>query len=101
MRLPGPINDAHSAAPNFFPNLIFAQPPISIAYLNFTEHLRERFTRFRRAVGVPHALREQTPQAKSRSDAPYRPTLWADDLFLLQTEGNRNAVHRNVEKLKR
>src|ERR671918_2712055 len=101
MPLPGTINDAHSAASDFFQDLIFAQPPIGVAHFNFTEHVLERFICLTRAVGVPHALREQTPQTKSRSDAPYRPTLWADDLFLLQTEGNRNAVHRNVEKLKR
>jgi hypothetical protein len=41
--LPGPINDAHAAASDFFQNLIIAYAPIGVTYVKFTEQIVKRF----------------------------------------------------------
>jgi len=90
--LPRAINHAHPATPDLFQNLIIAQPPVSVAHVNFTEHMLKRLcvvalavlTYLRRGF-LRQALREQTAQAKSPFDARSRSALRTGDWFLLDT----------------
>jgi hypothetical protein len=89
--LPRAINHAHPATPDLFQDLIIAEPPVSVAYVDFTEHMLERFcsvtlavlTYLRRGF-LRQALREQTAQAKSAFDARSRSALRTDDWLLLE-----------------
>jgi hypothetical protein len=41
--LPRPINDAHSAAPDFFQNVIIPYSPIGVAYVELAKHVIKGF----------------------------------------------------------
>src|SRR5206468_1526423 len=84
-----PINHAHPATPDFFQNLIIAESPISVAQLNLTEYILQRFCVAAPAVLVyllggilRQPLREQAVEAKSAFDARSRPTLRTGIRFL-------------------
>ena len=92
MPLPRAINHAHPATADLFQNLIIAQPPVGVAYVNFTEHILERLGVAALAVLIcvrgdflRQALRKQTAQTKSTFDARSRSALRTGDRFLLET----------------
>src|SRR2546429_608327 len=90
MPLSRPINHAHSAASDFFQNLIVAQVPICVGSVNSAEQIIECFLGPRAiAVGV-NTRREKTVQTKTATNARCRSTLWADARFILEGEGNRS-----------
>src|SRR6202008_1647554 len=71
MTLARAIDDAHSTAPDFFQDLIVANPPIGIAHVDYMENLLKCLRGFRFAVdsAMEHAI-----QAKPTSHARCRST---------------------------
>src|SRR5690348_10087450 len=90
MSLPRAIDYAHSAASDFFQNLIIAKEPIGVGSINFSEHLLERLFDLRMAAVAADADGNKTVQAKTTTDARCRPTIWTSARFILQMERNRS-----------
>src|SRR4030095_1942651 len=91
MALPRAINDAHSAASDFFQNLIITYAPIGVTYLKFPEQVIKRFflrwsCSERVTVGPvsAHPCGEHTAQTKAASDTRCGPAFGADSRLLLE-----------------
>src|SRR5207247_6304338 len=96
MPLSGPINDAHPAASDFFQNLIFAQVPIRVGSVNFTQQVIERLLGLRAIAVGANTRREKTVQTKTATNSRCRSTLWADARFILEGDGNGTAVRTHA-----
>src|SRR4029077_14213009 len=93
---------------DLFENLIIAQAPVGVAYVNFAEDILKRLGVVALAVLIcvrggflRQALRKQTAQTKSTFDARSRSALRTGDWFLLEPpcKGNVGGTHRKASTL--
>jgi hypothetical protein len=83
MALASAINYAHSAAPDFFQDLIIPDPPIGIADVDFIEHFLESF----RTLDVREGALQQTIQTKTAPNTRCRSTFLAGRDIILHSHG--------------
>src|SRR6266446_9003501 len=91
MPLSRPINDAHSAASNFFQNLIITQEPIPVVTINLAQRVVQRGLDWRLlAIGV-NTRGKKALQAKAAANARCGSTFCADARFSLKMQRKRTA----------
>src|SRR5689334_20356759 len=90
MSLPSAIDHAHSAASDFFQNLIIAQEPICVGSINCSQHLLECLLDVRMVAVGADTDGNETVQAKTATDARCQSTIWTSARFILQMERNRS-----------
>src|SRR6516162_9850577 len=97
MALTCPINNTHTAASDFFQDLIVSDAPIGIVNVNFIEHLLECLRSFRFGV---EAAEEHAMQAKAAFHDRCCPTLRACYGTGLNSRrpGNVARAHRSITR---
>src|SRR4051794_1964733 len=91
MPLSRAIDDTHSAASDFFQNLIIPEKPIALLTVNVSQQVFQR--RFDRRM-LPIAINPRGKETLQTKTAPYSrcgPTFCADAGFILKIQRNRAA----------
>src|SRR5690242_19322023 len=90
MSLPRAIDHAHSAASDFYQDLIIAQEPIGVGSINSSQRLLERLFDLGMVAVRADTDGNKTVQAKTATDARCRPAIWASTRFILRMQRNRS-----------
>src|SRR5438067_11092325 len=98
MPLARPMNYSHSAAPDFFQNLIIAYQPIRVRSGNSAEQVIQRCLGLRLVAIRVNTCGKKTIQTKTASNARCGTTLCTSARLTLEMQGKRNGrrAHEGV-----
>src|SRR5215472_8922053 len=103
MPLSRAIDNTHSAAADFFQNLIIPEKPISILTMDVAEQVIERWLDRRMLAVTVKACGKKALQTKAAPHTRSRSTFWTDARlnFKMQRKGTAGRTHRGETSIDR